>query len=136
MRSAKSTATPNGNWGLLMSAAETIPWARLLAVAIVCGALASANATGQTLHARAGQTVVLGLVGASVTYDEAGGKFRLAATLPEGPSSTPVRLVASLRLGQAITLTVPGAGGRPAAEVRLTRTPAGLDIAYLESAHQ
>lgn len=100
---------------------------------IAFGALASASANAQTLHARPGQTFALGVAEASVYYDDAGGTFRVVATLAEGPQSTPIRFIASLNLGQGLTISVPGLAGKAAAEVHLTRTLNGLDVTYARS---
>lgn len=107
---------------------------RLSARLIALGALVSASANAQTLHARPGQTFALGVAEASVYYDDSGGTFRVVATLGEGPQSTPIRFTASLKLGQELTISVPGLAGKSAAEVHLTRTQQGLDVAYVRPA--
>ena len=68
-------------------------------VALCASAIASANA--QELLARPGQTVALGVIGASIYYDESEGDFRLVATIAEPLGGIPIRLVASLKLGQS-----------------------------------
>lgn len=93
-------------------------------------ATATATANAQKLLARPGQTVALGVIGASVCYDETGGDFRLVATIAEPLGGIPVRLVASLKLGQGLSISVPAQEGKPVTEVRLTHTQAGLDISY------
>jgi hypothetical protein len=75
-------------------------------------------------------TVTLGMIGASVYYDETGGDFRLVATIAEPLGGIPIRLVASVGLGQGISISVPAHAGRPETEVRLTHTRDGLDISY------
>ena len=102
---------------------------KLLAGLIAFGAFASA-AGAQTMHARPGQTIALGVADASVYYDESGGTFRVVATLAEGPESTPIRLTVSLDVGQALTISVARQAGKPANRVRLMRTHDGLDITY------
>jgi hypothetical protein len=97
-------------------------------VALCASATASANA--QELQARPGQTVALGVMGASVYYDETGGDFRLVATIDEPLGGIPIRLVANLKLGQGLSISVPAPTGRPVTEVRLTHTQSGLDISY------
>jgi len=91
---------------------------------------ASATANAQELLARPGQTVALGVIGASVYYDETGGDFRLVATIAEPLGGIPIRPVASLRLGQGISISVPAQAGKPVTEVRLTHTQNGLNISY------
>jgi hypothetical protein len=89
-----------------------------------------ATADAQGLLARPGQTVALGVIGASVYYDETGGTFRLIATISELPG-IPIRLVATLQPGQVLTISVPAQSGKLVTEVRLTHTQGGLDISYL-----
>ncbi len=103
---------------------------RLPAMLIAFGALASASANAQTLHARQGQSIGLGPAEGSVYYDDAGGTFRVVATLAEGPQSTPIRFTVGLKLGQDLMISVPGPVGKPATEVHLTRTQEGLNVAY------
>ena len=110
--------------------------ATLAAALIQSGALvalsasAATTANAQRLLARPGQTVALGVVGASVYYDETGGDFRLVATIAEPLGGIPIRLVASLRLGQGLSISVPAQAGKPVTAVRLTHTQSGLDISY------
>jgi hypothetical protein len=59
-------------------------------VALCASATATANA--QELLQRPGQTVALGVIGASVYYDETGGDFRLVATIAEPLGGIPIRL--------------------------------------------
>jgi hypothetical protein len=100
-----------------------------VALVALC-ASATVTADAQELLARPGQTVALGVIGASVYYDETGGDFRLVATIDEPLGGIPIRLVASLRLGQGISISVPAQAGTPVTEVRLTHTQSGLDISY------
>jgi len=102
---------------------------KLLAALIAVSAFVS-TAGAQTMHARPGQTIALGVADASVYYDESGGTFRVVATLAEGPESTPIRFMVSLDLGQALTISVARQAGKPVTEVRLMRTRDGLDITY------
>ena len=88
----------------------------------------------QTLHIRPGETITLGLLEASVYYDDAGGAFRLVATLTEGPGSTPIHLSTNLQLGQGLTISVPGLADKPATAVRLMHTQDGLDVSYASPA--
>ena len=97
-------------------------------VALCASASVAANA--QELLERPGQTVALGVLGASVYYDETGGDFRLVATIDEPLGGIPIRLVASLKLGQGLSISVPAPPGKPVTEVRLTHTQGGLDISY------
>jgi hypothetical protein len=97
-------------------------------VALCASAIATANA--QELLQRPGQTVALGVIGASVYYDATGGDFRLVATIAEPLGGIPIRLVANLKLGQGLSISVPAPTGRPVTEVRLTHTQSGLDISY------
>jgi hypothetical protein len=97
-------------------------------VALCVSATASVNA--QELQVRPGQTVALGVIGASVYYDETGGDFRLVATIDEPLGGIPIRLATSLRLGQGISISVPAQAGKPVTEVRLTHTQEGLNISY------
>jgi hypothetical protein len=104
---------------------------RQLSIGLVAGlALASGEAGAQTLHARQGATVALGPMSASVYYEDAGGAYRVVATLADGPEGIPVRFIATLQPGQEVTISVPGLAGRSATELHLTRTPDGLDVAY------
>jgi hypothetical protein len=100
-----------------------------VALVAVC-ASATTTANAQELRARPGQTVALGVIGASVYYDETGGDFRLVATIAEPLGGVPIRLVASLKLGQGISISVPAQAGKPVTEVRLTHAPDGLNISY------
>jgi hypothetical protein len=93
-------------------------------------AFASVAANAQQLLERPGQTVTLGVIGASVYYDETRGDFRLVATIDEPLGGIPIRLVASLKLGQGLSISVPAPAGKPVTEVRLTHTQGGLDISY------
>jgi hypothetical protein len=102
---------------------------QLVALVTLC-ASSTAAANAQELSARPGQTVALGVIGASVYYDETEGDFRLIATIDEPLGGVPIRLVATLKLGQGISISVPAHAGRPVTEVRLTRTQSGLDISY------
>jgi hypothetical protein len=102
---------------------------RLVALITLC-ASAGLTAHAQKLLARPGQTVMLGVVGASVYYDETGGNFRLVATIAEPLGGIPIRLVATLQPGQGLSISVPAQEGKPVTEVRLTHTQAGLDISY------
>ena len=99
------------------------------ALVILC-TFVTAISNAHELLARQGQTVALGVVGASVHYDEVRGSFLLTATITEPLGGTPIRLVASLQLGQALSISVPGQAGKPVTQVRLTRTQDGLDISY------
>jgi hypothetical protein len=100
-----------------------------VALVTLC-ASATAMANTQPLVARPGQTVALGVIGASVYYDETGGIFRLVATIAEPLGGIPIRLVATLQVGQALSISVPAQSGKPVTEVRLTHTQGGLDISY------
>ena len=97
-------------------------------VTLCASAMAAANA--QELLARPGQTIALGVICASVYYDETGGNFRLVATITEPLGGIPIRLVASLKLGQGLSISVPAQPGEPVTQVRLTHTQGGLDISY------
>jgi hypothetical protein len=100
-----------------------------VALASFC-AFASVATDAQELLARRGQTVALGVIDASVYYDETGGDFRLVATIAEPLGGVPIRLVANLKLGQGLSISVPAQAGKPVTEVRLTHTQNGLDISY------
>jgi hypothetical protein len=100
-----------------------------VALVALC-ASAAAAADAQELLAQQGQTVALGVMGASVYYDETDGNFRLVATIAEPLGGIPIRLVASLKPGQGISISVPAQAGKPVTEVRLTHTQAGLEISY------
>jgi hypothetical protein len=101
-----------------------------LAALVAFCASAAATANAQELLARPGQTVALGVIGASVYYDETEGNFHLVATIAEPLGGTPMRLVASLRLGQGLSILVPAKVGKPTTEVRLTHTRDSLEISY------
>jgi hypothetical protein len=83
-----------------------------VALVTLC-ASATAMANAQELLANPGQTVALGVIGASVYYDEIGGDFRLVATIAEPLGGIAIRLVASLRPGQGISISVPAQAGKP-----------------------
>jgi hypothetical protein len=91
---------------------------------------APAMANTQEVLARPGQTVALGVIGASVYYDETGGTFRLIATISEPLGGIPIRLAATLQLGQSLSISVPVQSGKLVTQVRLTHTRSGLDISY------
>jgi hypothetical protein len=100
-----------------------------VAVVLLC-ASTTVHANAAEVLARPGQTVALGAIGASVYYDETGGDFRLIATIAEPLGGIPIQLVAGLKLGQRISISVPTQTGKLVTEVRLTHTQGGLDISY------
>jgi hypothetical protein len=70
-------------------------------------ASAPAAASAQKVLAQPGQTVALGVIGASVYYDEPGGDLRLVATIAEPLGGIPIRLVAGLKRGLDISYPAP-----------------------------
>ena len=108
-----------------------IRWSKTLTLALIaCCALGSAVANAQTLHARSGETIALGVADASVYYDAEGQTFRFVATFAGSRGSMPARLTTTLQLGQSLTISVPGSIGELSTAVRVTRTPEGVDVTY------
>jgi len=69
-----------------------------------------------------GGSVAIGAVMGSIYYTEEGSDYRVVATLSTSSDSTPVRVIARLRPGQIITLSVPGLAGAQEQAVSLIRT--------------
>lgn len=104
----------------------------------VIAAIAGASATGRPEPGPApGQAmpVLLGEARGIATYTvEVDGGFRVVATVAAGEDALPVRAMATLRPGQSMTLSVPGAAGTAPAEVTFQRR--GERLVVSEQTHQ
>lgn len=96
---------------------------RLLGCVIAIDALAApAVASAQTWHTRPGEILALGACDASVNYDNTRSASHLVGILAERPGSTPIRLSADLKLGQALRISICGPAHNPATAVRPVHT--------------
>lgn len=86
------------------------------------GVLMTGAAVAEELGVAQGGSVSIGQVQASVYYTATPEGFRVVATLANGAETTPIRVIATLRPGQTVTLSVPGPAGTAPQEVFLTRT--------------
>ena len=67
-------------------------------------------------------SIHLGEVTGTAYYTVESDRFQVVATMAAGDATMPIRFVTSLNLGQSVTISVPGAVGKPPAEINLTRT--------------
>ena len=98
------------------------------ALLAACCILSAGAARAEELREMQGGSVAMATVMGSVYYTEQGNDYRVVATLSTGADSTPVRVIASLRPGQAVTLSVPGNAGAKEETVSLIRTDNGLMV--------
>lgn len=80
-----------------------------LAIAFaMAGLLPTGFAAAAELAPGSGESVRLGRVNGAVYYTVEQDGYRVVATIAEGDAGVPVRFVATLSEGQALTISVPG----------------------------
>jgi hypothetical protein len=95
---------------------------QITALVAACCLLSAGAAGAEELREMQGGSIAIGAIMGSVYYTDQDGDYRVVATLSTASDNTPVRVVARLRPGQMITLSVPGFAGAPEQSVSLTRT--------------
>lgn len=94
---------------------------RPVALALLAALALAGAARGAEVQPLAGTPVTLGPVSGTAFYTAGEGGFRVVATLAQGVDGVPVRVVATLAPGQAVTLSVPGKAGEEPTAVELAR---------------
>jgi hypothetical protein len=92
-------------------------------------ALATATAAnGAELKPLAAASITLGEVSGVAYYTVESDGYRVVATVSARPDTTPIRFVATLIVGQSVTLAIPGPVGAPGPMLTIARVDGAVRI--------